>query len=400
MKRTRLYLLALLFALGCQTRAESGEMPIIAFLGIPDTCNVESHYRTFSECGFNVTERYYCSLDWLLNACRHAEKYGIKILAYCPEMTSAPAKTARRLKGEKAFFGYRMQDEPSMPDIHKRQKDIEQLKRIDNTHLFYINLLPYYHADWVTPSTKAKNYPQYLRALSATSCQQLSFDHYPITTAGIRPTWYHNLEMIRQESQASGKPFWGFVLSVPHKVPTQPGHFYPTPTLASLRLQIYSNLAYGAQAIQYYTYWLPSNEDGYDYHDAPVTRSGEKTKTYYLVQQMNCELRSVARLFYGAKVLSVNHLGDIPEGTTRLSVLPVNLSKLKVVGRQGAIVSQLTKNGHRYLCIVNKSHEEPLTVRIQPANATPRHLTKQLQEEPMKPSYEMEPGNVLLFRLY
>ena len=168
--------------------------------------------------------------------------------------------------------------------------------------------------------------------------------------------------------------------------------------MGSLRLQVYVNLAYGAQAIQYFTYWTPTPKN-FNYHDAPIGLDGKKTKTYWLVQQMNRELKAIAPLFYGATVRSVHHLGNIPEGTTRLTSLPVNLRSLKIVGRHGAVISQLEKNGHRYLAIVNKSHEQPLTVHIQP-NKTPRHLTKNLLLEPMKTSYTVLPGDITLFRLY
>jgi hypothetical protein len=114
---------------------------------------------------------------------------------------------------------------------------------------------------------------------------------------------------------------------------------------------------------------------------------------------MNTELKQVARLFYGAKVLSVHHLGTIPKGATRQTAMPVNIRSLKIVGRQGTIISQLEKDGHRYLAIVNKSHENTLTVRIKARNNTPRHLTKNMEEERIKSSYSVNAGDILLFKL-
>jgi len=374
------------------------EMPIIAFMGVPESHTSEEHFQTFSECGFTVSLNPYSSLERLLKACRCAEKYGIGILGRCPEMVSNPVTAARTLKGEKGFFGYYIQDEPTAPDLHLRQKEIKRLKAYDATHAFYINLHPFYKASWIKPTLKVDNYAEYLKMAAATSCQQLSFDHYPITTGGIRPFWYYNLEMVRQASLTSGKPFWGFVLSVPHDVPFTPDTYYPTPTLGALRLQVYSNLAYGAQAIQYFTYWTPS-PGRFNYHNAPVDVKGQKTATYTVVQQMNRELKSVAKLFYGAKVVSVHHLGNIPEGTTRQTEMPLNIRSMKIVGSQGAVVSQLQKDNHRYLAIVNKSHEQPLTVRIKANNNVPRHITKTLQEKKIKTSYTLSAGDILLFRL-
>lgn len=394
-----LFILPLLFTCWSGVySANDTEMPVIAFKGVPDRMTSEEHFRTFSECGFSVSLSTYSSLDLLVRACRYADKYGVKVLGKCPEMVSNPTLAAQTLKQEKGFFGYYLQDEPSVPEILERQKEIERLRTIDMTHVFYINLYPCYHESWIEPATKAKTYPEYLKAATATSCQQLSFDFYPVTTAGIRPTWYHNLEMVRQESLSSGKPFWGFVLSVPHNVPFTPDTYYPTPTLAALRLQVYSNLAYGAQAIQYFTYWTP-NPVNFKYHDAPVDVDGKKTKTYDVVQKMNKELKQVAPLFYGAKVLSVHHLGDIPQGTTRQTEMPINIRSLRITGRQGAIISQFEKDGHLYLGIVNKSHERSLEVRIRVRNDIPRRLTETLAEESVQSTYTVSEGNILLFKL-
>jgi O-antigen/teichoic acid export membrane protein len=381
--------------------AARGEMPIIAYFGVPDWQTTEENFRVFSECGFSVSlYPFYPNLGQLQKACRYAEKHGVQVLAKCPEMVIAPAHTANVLKKEKGFFGYFIKDEPSAPEIHIKEKEIVAIRRYDNEHPCYINLHPYYHEDWVEPTLKVKRYSDYLKIASAASCQQISFDFYPVTTAGIRPTWYQNLEMIRKESSSSGKPFWGFVLSMPHDVPYTPNTYYPAPTMASLRLQVYSNLAYGAQAIQYFTYWTPSNEEGFNFHDAPISRDGKKTKTYALVQQMNKELRKVSQLFYGAKVLSVHHLGGkLPQGTTLLKRMPLNLKTLKVISNKGAIISQIEKDGHRYLAIVNKDHEKSIKILIATRNDIPRHITKTLQEEPMDTSYNISPGDILILRL-
>ena len=60
---------------------------------------------------------------------------------------------------------------------------------------------------------------------------------------------------------------------------------------------------------------------------------------------------------------------------------------------------QFEKDEHKYLAIVNKSPERPLTVRIRTRNATPRHISKTLQEESIKVSYNIEAGDILIFLL-
>lgn len=384
----------------CATDTVKDEMPIIAYYGVTEQHTSEEEFRTFRDCGFTVSLYPYSSLSNLLKACRTAASLGIKIIGCCPELRTSPSNTASALKKEKAFWGYFLRDEPTLPEIKEQQALINILKRTDSTHLFYINLLPYSDPKLSLQGIKAHSYPEYLKAFTATSCQQISFDFYPITTKGIRPTWYHNLEMIRQESLRTGKPFWGFALSMPHDVPNTPSTYYPMPTLAALRLQIYTNLAYGAQAIQYFTYWTPKDSQGFHFHDAPISPDGKKTKTYYVVQKMNRELKVIASLFYGAKIQSVHHFGSqMPAKTTRLTQVPLNLRTLKVVSRSGVIVSQFEKNSHHYLAIVNKDLANSTKVYIRPINNIVRHLTKSLEEEKMQDAYTVTAGNILLFRL-
>ncbi len=389
-------LVFLLFQLGLYSKAQVAEreMPIIAYWGIPENNTTDTNFQDFKECGFTTSLFPYSSLNALKNACRVAERHGVKVLGNCPEIATSPQKTATTLKDEKGFFGYFMQDEPNVQEIQLRHKEIERLKSIDNSHYFYINLHPYYETDpkRFYAIAKVNTYPEYLKIASQGPCQQISFDYYPITKAGMRETWYNNLEMVRDQSLSTGKPFWGFALSVPH-------NHYPAPTLSSLRLQIYSNLAYGAQAIQYFTYWTPGKNPLYDFHDAPIGTNGKKTKTYALVKQMNNELKSVAKLFYGAKVFSVRHFGVVPEGTTRLEYAPLNIKSLRISSKMGAIVSQFEKDNHYYLAIVNKDYKKAMTIYIEAKNAAPRRITKTLKEEAMSSSYKVEPGDILLFKL-
>ena len=234
-------------------------------------------------------------------------------------------------------------------------------------------------------------YKQYLQQASTIGLPFISFDFYPIMDSGIRPTWYSCLEDIRQESLRTGKPFWAFALSTPHVI-------YPQPTLSMLRLQIYSNLAYGARAIQYFTYWNPKPTDVWDFHNAPIGLDGKRTSTYYLVKKMNQELRSILPLFDQAEITSVNHMGKIPAGTHRLEKLPATINSLKIVSNRGAIISTMKKNGRQYMLVVNKDYNSKLQLTIK-AKPSVKRITKNLKETALKNTYSIDGGDILLFRL-
>lgn len=371
--------------------AEEKEMPIIAYMGVPYDKTSDEHFRTFSECGFNVSLYVYPNLSQMIRACHIAHKYGVKILGHCTDTHQYPRSAASVMRNVPGFFGYVLQDEPIADEIRALQKEMTQLEQADDTHCFYINLHPYYN-EGTLRHLKTSTYEEYLDIASSTSCRQISFDYYPVTTEGLRDGWYHNLEMIRRQSLKAKKPFWGFVLSVPHWV-------YPQPTMGSLRLQVYSNLAYGAQAIQYFTYWTPKPDGIFDYHNGPIDANGNITKTYRLVQEMNRELRRVSKLFYGAKVLSVRHLGKLSLGTQEQTAVPENLQSLKVSGRRGAVISTFEQDGHRYVGIVNKDYRHDMTLQVKVKNDIPRRITKDLQEEQVKSSYTIGAGDILIIRL-
>lgn len=110
-------------------------------------------------------------------------------------------------------------------------------------------------------------------------------------------------------------------------------HCYKISTLPELRLQVFSDQAYGAQAIQYFTY------RGLQ-HD-------ERTEVYGLVKAVNQEVQQLAGIFLGAQVVSVSHTeSEIPEGTIALGSLSIPIKSL-ATSDTGAIVSVLEKGSNQ-----------------------------------------------------
>lgn len=368
------------------------EIPIIANIGIPTQHMNMYRLREFKEAGFDVSFYHHGSMpvDTLVRFLDDAQAVGVRLLLGSNHLDNAPERCVKRINSHPALFGYYLYDEPRPKDIAMVNKRHSSIRKWDREKPCYMNLLPNLGRRSLD-DLGIKSYEQYLRDASEIELPQISFDYYPITTDGIRDTWYGNLEAVRNESLRTKKPFWAFVLSTPHIV-------YPQPTIEMLRLQIYSDLAYGAQAIQYFTYWTPEPDKMYDYHDGPIGLDGKKTKTYYIVKRMNEELKGILPLFDGAEVKSVQHLVKVPEGTTRPSTLPANLLKLKVTGHEGALVSTFRSGGHEYLAIVNKDYQSSLKVTLK-ARSMVRQVTKQLQEQPVKSKYQLTGGDILVLKL-
>jgi hypothetical protein len=144
---------------------------------------------------------------------------------------------------------------------------------------------------------------------------------------------------------------WAFALSVPHGS-------YPAPTIPHLRLQVFSNLAYGAQVIQYFTYWTPVS-DTWNFHDAPIRPDGTRTPLYEHVKQVNREIQGLRGVFQGATVESVGHTGEkLPRGTRAYQ--PGEYVREVKTGGQGAVVALLSNGGRQFLVVVNRDLHEPM----------------------------------------
>lgn len=372
------------------TISVKGQMPIIAYYGPVIEEMYLSDYQDMKDCGFTHTLNIYNSLEAAVKNVTLANKVGIKVYVHTPQLLSNPVITVQKLKSLPALAGYFLADEPIMTDIDKYVNMVKIVNRYDANHHCYINLHPYYNANQMK-IIGARSYRTYLQSASQIGLPQISFDFYPVTNNGLRSdSWFYTLSEVRQESLRTNVPFWGYVLSVPH-------NDYPQPTLAMFRLQVYVNLAYGAQAIQYFTYKLPTDKT-YSFHDAPIDAKDRKTKTYPLVKQMNNELKKVSSLFYGAKIESIGHLINIPSGCQKAKI-PQNIKNLSVKGQAGAVVSVFTNNGHKYLAIVNKDYVSTMTLKITAKNNAVKNISKQLVENSLKSSYTVQPGDIVLFRL-
>lgn len=336
-------------------QAQSKELPILAWASLPagEESNL-SRYQELRDCGFNYNFSHIYSFEAAIKALDLCQQVGMKSIFMCPELKTDPEETVAKVRNHPALGGYFLRDEPNEKEFKELGKWAARVREADSTHFCYLNLFPM----WVM---KEKQYKKYLRSFNEkVDLPILSFDYYPITRKNgediINATWYENLELIAAEARRTGKPFWAFALSTAHDD-------YPVPTLAHLRLQMYSNLAYGAQGLQYFTYWNPSTER-WDFHAAPIGLSRKRSHVYELVREMNQELQRRAFVFVGAEMQSVHHLGDnIPSGTRPLVELPPHFTELSTQG-QNALVARLINGEHHYVVIVNTSPTQPLAMRI------------------------------------
>lgn len=274
------------------------QIPIVAFVGVPQEKGTLARYQEMRAAGITQSYVPFSDATAMETALNLAQEAGIKLFVSCPELISAPEITVKRFMNHPALAGYYLRDEPGRKEFPALAELINKIRTIDKQHLCYVNLLPTY-ADENQLGTK--NYHEYLDAFTKeVPVQILSFDHYPVigkTNKSIREDWYKNLELVADRAKKSDKPFWAFALTTAFSP-------YPFPTLATLRLQVFSDLAYGAQGIQYFTYWTLT-DPSIGFNNAPITPDGKQTVVYQQVQQMSKEIKDLSSVFFGAKMISI-----------------------------------------------------------------------------------------------
>ena len=373
-----------------------GQIPILAWYSIPASETTVERYQEMKEAGITCSFSFFSSLDDVLRALDVASEVGVQLMVSCPELKKEPEKTVKKLMHHQALAGYHLKDEPGVDLFPELSVWANKIQSVDNEHFCYVNLFPNFAGSKRLGTDSYVEYVQeYIKQIPV---QFVSFDYYPINKDHISKSWYENLEVISTQSRKAGKPFWAFVLT------TNYDNDHVTPqTLAAMRLQAFSDLAYGAQGIQYFTYWSatstnsPSNEDQ---RGAPISATGKRNVVYDRVKQLSGEIQNLSAIFLDAKVISIRHTGldEIPDGTIRLTSLP---EPVKVLDTHGApaLVSVLQKGENSFLVVVNKDFLNNMKFTIYGDESLKRVLKDGtvVLASAYESSMELDPGDLAVY---
>ncbi len=349
-----------------QTEQEKPQLPILSWYSIPAEDATLERYLEMKEAGININFSHIYSMEDAMKSLDLCQQAGIKSMFMTPELKDQPEETVKKVMNHPALAGYFLADEPGAGAFDEMAEWAKKIRAVDSTHSCYLNLLPS-HAG---PALGVPTYREYVRTfIEKVPMEFYSFDYYPVNlttkvvngdtvpSALLSPPYFENLEIFSEETRRVGKPFWAFSLATAHGP-------YPIPTMGHMRLQMYSNLAYGAQGLQYFTYWNPSTEV-WDFNHAPITLNKKRCGVYDRVRELNKELQARAFVFVGCQVQNVFHTGaSIPQGTKPLAQLPAPIKSLTTEG-EGAVVSFLKNGDVNYAVIVNRALENEMTLNIE-----------------------------------
>ena len=301
-----------------------------------------------------------------------AEKAGIKlIIGYddhgldgIKRMTDEAVALTAAVKDSPSLEFYYVTDEPHIRLAETIRECVSRYEALDPVHPCYVNLIGSLDEVNQMRFTGCATYGEYIRQLYCTvPLKMISFDVYLVcaltplekglrlhgTRVFLKERWYETLEIASAFAREKGIPMVAFALAAAHR--HNPQNPYPVPTKEHLRLQLYSNLAYGAQMLQYFRYRAV----------IPEKRRGP---LFELIREINQEIQVRACVFLGAKVQCVWHTGDkIPLGTKRLDpkALPQFVKSFSAPDNSTLVVSWL-KNGTRdYVVVVNRDPNDEMS---------------------------------------
>ena len=369
------------------------EFPILAWYSVLGDDNITpERYHELREAGVNLSFSHFQHNDEIDKALAACDGTGVKLILTSYELVDSTEATIARYKGNPNVAGYFLRDEPTTSAFASLRRFRDRVYNADRDHLVYLNLLP----SIVEPAgLEAESYDDYVeRFIKEVDIPLVSYDFYPIVNVDdsifIRDTFFENLEIASRVSQANGRPFWSFCLATQHDP-------YPMPTAVHLRHEAFSALAYGAQAIEYFTYWTPDSKT-WNFRNDPIDKCGRRTAVWYLMRDVNREIHNLTDVFLGAKLEDASHTGAvIPKGTKRLTALPERFTKLEADG-EGVLVSQLSNGDKKYVMIVNRDIDHSQSVALGFDGAIHRVLPDgSLGAAPEK--FTIAPGDYLLLAL-
>ena len=397
------------FALVGSASADA-KIPILGWGTFPQEMASEERYLEARDAGFtHLTQMCKTPADAkrLLSV---AEKAGIKLfIGYAAHgldgikrMTDEAVVLTAAVKDSPALEFYYVTDEPHIRSVETIRECVSRYAALDPVHPCYVNLFGSLDEANQKRFTGCATYGEYIRLLyGIVPLKMISFDVYPVcaltplekglrlhgTHVFLKERWYETLEIASAFAREKGIPMAAFALATAHR--HNPQNPYPVPTKEHLRLQIYSNLAYGAQMLQYFRY-------------RAVIPGKRRGALFELIREINQEIQARARVFLGAKVQCVWHTGDkIPLGTKRLDpkALPQFVKSFSAPDNSPLLVSWLENENRDYLVVVNRdpNDEMPFTATFSRNAEVVRRDGTLVQADAYEDLFWLTPGDAAIF---
>jgi hypothetical protein len=290
-------------------------------------------YREYMDVGFNLlftgTTGTYFGEEWETSMCKkvmdNAYKAGLKKIIVSDERIYYLSREADGLIGEgkkfdseesldnfvrdciknysghPAFYGILFCDEPHYYLFKSFGQLYRSIKRVRPQTFVHCNLLPLDTLLWMDPrypkgGSLLERREKYLKMfLDETGCDYIMYDDYPFCTVKENKVYYLRCLQDAAKLCTERKVRFSFVAQSFYMFIGKNEYYY-LPNEEEMRFQLNLLLGFGVKELGFYTYMPHGNNHGENYpgDSGMLTREGEKTEMYYIVQKIIKELHSIA----------------------------------------------------------------------------------------------------------
>ncbi len=313
----------------------SADYPIIGWSCLDEELTRPEVFRNIVDAGINVfmTTANRAGIRPQLDLAR---EYGLKAMVrddrFQPSSDPKALDAARRAADEyadhEAAWGYFVLDEPGREKFEDTGAMVACLREAAPEKVVYVNAFGFGGRGCDCFYDYVDQYASIIKP------DFLSFDHYPISRhlppgepgealqsdigvevpeldAYYRDGYWEAWETFIQVGRRHNLPLWGFVLAAPHQ---HSGWFYGPVNEGTLRLEVFTGLAYGAQATQYFT--LPTkSRPGWEH--GILDPDGKPSMRYPYFRRVNRDLRVLGPVMAGLSGQQIYYTGPLTSGCRR-----------------------------------------------------------------------------------
>jgi len=363
----------------------------------------EEQYRLFKQAGFNTVLDYPWEGDKYQKTLELAQKVGgidvildisQQFLIYKPEPFvpyERIAKFIKEVQKNKTVIGYNLFDEPNASQVAILVAAGKYVSSLDPDKLTWISF--FLHNDKLARSVLEQFTPTVI-----------SSPHYPYRGKDDRfEELYQILETYRTMALQFRTPLWLFVQSAAWNWPQNRDDDRRAPTAAEMRMQVYSDLAYGAKALWYFTYATPRHTKQFT---SVILDQDDRVKPAYAgIKAINTEVQALGPVLMTLNSVEVTHVRPNHKGVKPFAP---NSVIAKIEGDNLLTGFFKDASGGDYFMVVNKltkSANKNIRVTLQPKvtgllqidKVTGRPLPYPLTKGAAV--INLEPGDGMLFKV-
>lgn len=352
--------LFMVLALSSSAQKKQEEFIISIYSPPPAAFMNDEQYQVMKDahidCILNIGPGVANDKEGNLKTLNMAEKHGMKVYVYDARMNKSDddiKALVNDYKAHPALAGYYVTDEPDSARLQWAIDAHRKVTELDKERDAYVNHLP----DWAVSNYEAF-LKRWIEGVGKENLHYLAFDNYPYKKKQrLEKTHFNNLDIIRR-------------LGLQYHVKTSSclqsfGMYFSgleelrRPNANEMRLNVYSNLAYGIKNPVWYPYWTKVRHGNViTLSSCIINYDGAKSDLYEPFKILNGEMKQLGKTLIHLDALEVYHTGDsLWIGTAKP---PADF--LWSVMNKGAdlILSHLVNHetGKEYMMVVNKSFKE------------------------------------------